>query len=96
MTEQGLGRAAVRLRPGESCMVGTGLRLRLAERADLTVVAVEVSVQVVGPPQVQYSRGGARTRARGLVGYRGLLCARAGRGLPHTAACLAGNLLTQL
>lgn len=69
-----------------------------AERANLTIVAVEVSVQVVEPPQVQYSRDRTRTRtrARGLVGYRGLLCAGAGGGLPHTAACLAGNLLTQL
>lgn len=69
-----------------------------AKWANLTIMAVELSVGV-GPPQVQYSWGRARTRPQGLVRYRGLLCARVGHGwarLSYTAACLAGNLLTQL
>lgn len=66
--------------------------------ADLTVMAVEISVRV-GSPKVQDSWCRARTRAQALLRYRGLLCARVGQGrarLSYTAACLAGNLLTQL
>jgi len=66
--------------------------------ADLTIMGVELSIWN-GPPQVQYSWGRARTGAQPLAGYRGLLCARVGHArtrLSHTAACLAGNLLTQL
>lgn len=69
-----------------------------AQWANLTIMVVEISVGV-GPPRFQYSWGRARTRAPGLVRYRGLLCARVGHGwarLSYTAACLAGNLLTQL
>lgn len=64
-----------------------------AQRAHLAIVAVEIPLEG-GPPQVQHHRGWPRAKA-----HRGLLCARVGHGwarLSHAAACLAGNLLTQL
>lgn len=69
-----------------------------AQRANLTIMAVELSVEG-RPPQVQYSWGRARAKARGLVRYRGLLCISVGNGwarMWYTAAWLPGNLLTQL
>lgn len=69
-----------------------------AQRANLTIMAVELPVEG-RPPQVQYSWGRARAKARGLVRYRGLLCISVGNGWAcvwYTAAWLPGNLLTQL
>lgn len=77
---------------------GSGPASQPGQGAHLAIMCVDLAFRV-GPPQVQHRRGRTGTVEQPPVRHRGLLCARLGRGwsgLPHTAACLAGNLLTQL